>query len=75
MISSTFIQPQYRTNVPGKARLSEESDDPDSSLKIFSRRSGGDILTQMTKEEYDIRKAGGVPSPEFMENKRRLVAE
>lgn len=38
-ITSTFMQPQYRTTVPGKARIAEEND----QARIFKKKQSGDF--------------------------------
>ena len=73
VISSTFIQPEYRTNVPGKVNISESN--PGNDGVIFARRSGADIISPMVDEELAMRRAGKTPSKEFIEEKRRRQLE
>ena len=43
--------------------------------QIFEKRTGGDTISHdsMLKEEIELRKAGKVPSKEFLDEKKRLA--
>ena len=70
--SSTFIQPQYNTLIPGKASIAEQSGGTVDGSQLFSQKKGGDFVSPMVTEELAIRRSGKKPSKEFMEEKKRL---
>ena len=75
VISSTFLQPTYKTNVPGRVRMAEDDDGSKTQdVELFKRQSGG-IANDCLQEELKIRKAGNKPSKEFLEEKKRLFLE
>jgi len=59
------MQPQYKTNVPGRARMAEEND----QVQIFKKKQSGDFKKEsdeLLNEELKIRRSGQKPSKEFL---------
>ena len=69
--NNNFHHTPYKTNVPGKVvALGGKSD-----ANVFEKRSGGDTIKQdsLLREELELRKAGKVPSKEFLDEKKRVA--
>ena len=72
-VNSNFHHTPYKTNVPGKVVVLGDKSD----ANVFEKRSGGDTIQQdsLLKEELVLRKAGKVPSKEFLEEKKRIAKQ